>query len=47
MALRRALRIALQIALGLGRAHELGVMHRDIKPGNVYLDAKAHAIATS
>lgn len=33
----RALRIALQIAHGLGRAHELDVIHRDVKPANVFL----------
>lgn len=33
----RALRIAIQVASGLARAHELDVIHRDVKPANVYL----------
>ncbi len=37
MASTRALRIAIQIASGLARAHELDVVHRDVKPGNVFL----------
>jgi TolB-like protein/tRNA A-37 threonylcarbamoyl transferase component Bud32 len=32
-----AVRIALQIARGLGRAHEAGIVHRDIKPGNIVI----------
>ena len=38
--LKVALEIARQIALGLEAAHEKGVVHRDIKPGNVMIDAK-------
>lgn len=40
MGAARALRIAIQIAAGLARAHELDVIHRDVKPGNVFLVRK-------
>lgn len=33
--LEEALRIAAEIARGLGKAHERGIVHRDIKPSNI------------
>ncbi len=33
----RALNVVIQIARGLVHAHERGVIHRDIKPGNIFI----------
>ncbi len=35
--LDEAIEIASQVASGLARAHEKGVVHRDIKPGNIFI----------
>jgi serine/threonine-protein kinase len=37
MSLREAATVIAQVAKALGRAHQVGVVHRDIKPDNVFL----------
>jgi serine/threonine-protein kinase len=37
MPLGRVVRILIQLVSALGRAHELGIVHRDIKPDNIIL----------
>lgn len=41
--LLKAVDIALQVASGLAKAHEAGIVHRDIKSDNVMVTAEGHA----
>lgn len=35
--------LAIEVAQGLKAAHAAGLIHRDVKPGNILLDAEGHA----
>lgn len=37
------LTLAIEVAQGLKAAHAAGLIHRDVKPGNILLDAEGHA----
>jgi len=39
----KAISIARQVAEGLAEAHRLGVVHRDLKPGNIMIDESGNA----
>lgn len=41
--LREAREVAIQVARGLARAHEGGIVHRDVKPANVMLTRRGEA----
>jgi len=43
---RAALELVRKVALGLSAAHEQGVIHRDVKPGNILVDARGEPVLT-
>ena len=46
MPIRRAMELIAKLARTVHYAHEHGILHRDIKPGNILLDAKSEPMLT-
>ena len=46
MPIRRAVELIAKLARTVHYAHEHGILHRDIKPGNILLDAKSEPMLT-
>ena len=43
---RRASQLVADLAAALEYSHQLGIVHRDVKPGNIMLDAKGNSLLT-
>jgi serine/threonine-protein kinase len=42
----KGLEIARKLCAGLAAAHDKGILHRDLKPGNIMLDSRGHVLLT-
>ncbi len=43
LTVKKSISIAKQVCEGLSEAHRLGVVHRDLKPGNIMIDSEGNA----